>query len=480
MQTATPKVFISYSWSSDTHKQRVLDWANRLIEDGIDVIIDQYDLNEGDDIYEFMESMVLDNSVTHVLVISDKTYADKANKRTSGVGTESQIISQEIYSKTKNSKFIPIACEFDESNNAYFPAFIKSRLYIDFTSDERVNENWERLVRILYGKPELEKPSLGKPPLYITNYSKTPAGPAEGKLSQLKMALNKDTPNKDLLRTDFLETCYKHIDQLRLRVKPEVENIVEKLYNDYRVLVQIRDQIIDWYYIEGRTSSENVLSDIITEVLQHLLSYKYRPIGINGWNENWYESHKTFVYEIFLYIVAASIKMKLYKVLHNIYTKNYMLPESEQSREYYYEKYDIFYHSSDVFQTSLSDTTKYLSPTAELVKRNANRDDTTFKQIQQADLLCFFMGLARKYNNWYPQTVIYATYGEVFEFFLKQTFRDECHAICTISGINFPDVLRSCVTEEFNNINLNGWHRDFRNPKELANYMKIDAIGTID
>ncbi|MGC2696487.1 MAG: SEFIR domain-containing protein [Candidatus Angelobacter sp.] len=37
-----PKVFISYSHDSPEHEQSVLAFADRLVDDGIDVILDQY------------------------------------------------------------------------------------------------------------------------------------------------------------------------------------------------------------------------------------------------------------------------------------------------------------------------------------------------------------------------------------------------------------------------------------------------------
>ncbi len=73
----TPKVFISYSWTSQQHQERVREWADRLLSDGVDVILDIYDLQEGQDKNAFMEKMVTDPNVTHVLVICDKGYAEK-------------------------------------------------------------------------------------------------------------------------------------------------------------------------------------------------------------------------------------------------------------------------------------------------------------------------------------------------------------------------------------------------------------------
>ena len=95
----TPKVFISYSWSSSSHQGLVREWAEQLASDGVEIVLDQYDLKEGQDKYAYMERMVTDASVSHVLVISDKQYAQKADARKAGVGTESQIISKEVYEK---------------------------------------------------------------------------------------------------------------------------------------------------------------------------------------------------------------------------------------------------------------------------------------------------------------------------------------------------------------------------------------------
>lgn len=76
-----PKVFISYSWSSPGHQARIRQWAEQLVNDGIDVVLDVWDLKEGDDKYAFMEKMVTDESVTHVLVFSDSEYAAKGGRR---------------------------------------------------------------------------------------------------------------------------------------------------------------------------------------------------------------------------------------------------------------------------------------------------------------------------------------------------------------------------------------------------------------
>ena len=91
-----PRIFISYSWSSPEQEQRVLDIATELVECGIDVVLDKWNLKEGDDADAFMEQMVSDPSIEKVLIVCDKMYSEKSDKRKGGAGTEAQIISRRV------------------------------------------------------------------------------------------------------------------------------------------------------------------------------------------------------------------------------------------------------------------------------------------------------------------------------------------------------------------------------------------------
>lgn len=63
-----PKVFVSYSWTSQEHVDRILAWCEQLVANAIDVEIDRWSLNEGHDKFAYMEKMVSDSSITHVLI----------------------------------------------------------------------------------------------------------------------------------------------------------------------------------------------------------------------------------------------------------------------------------------------------------------------------------------------------------------------------------------------------------------------------
>ncbi len=271
-----------------------------MLADGIDIVLDCYDLQEGHDKFAFMEKMVTDKSVSHVLVFCDKHYAEKADSRKSGVGAESQIISSEIYNRVEQSKFIPIICESSDSGGPHLPAFLKSAVYIDFTSPELVNRNWERLIRLLFGKPSRVKPSLGKPPAYIKDNSEQHSISAEFKFPSLKQAILEQKPNVSFYRSDFLDACFEYADSLRVREEPKTESLGEKIITDFGKLRHIRNLLVDWVLLEASSGKNGEFQDELVPFLERLRELKSVPTGVELWNPELYAGHTVFVYEMFL------------------------------------------------------------------------------------------------------------------------------------------------------------------------------------
>ena len=58
MTLQQPKVFISYSWDSESHKEWVKRLTDSLIENGVDAHLDQYDLDLGDRLPKYMENQI--------------------------------------------------------------------------------------------------------------------------------------------------------------------------------------------------------------------------------------------------------------------------------------------------------------------------------------------------------------------------------------------------------------------------------------
>lgn len=447
-QKGPPKVFISYSWTSPAFQNQIRTWAERLAADGIEILLDQFDLREGQDKYVYMEKMVTDPQVTHVLMFSDRRYTEKANKREAGVGTESQIISKEIYDKVNQSKFVPVVCEIDDEGQPYLPVFASSRIWINFSSEDEVNKNWERLVRHVFGKPLLERPPVGKPPAYIAGDSSAPSSPAAGKFAIFKNAYLVGQKGVRTYRRDFLESCFSYIDELRPRDRAEIaqSEIPQRIVDGYRKLVPARNLIVDWVLLEASGEHEKDFEDTLLEFLERLLELAQRPESVSIWSEFWYEPHRLFVYEAFLYVVAALMRARAFKVLHTVLMGSYMLPPQSRGSEKFGTS-DAFYAYTESINPALTtENARYRSQAMELMRRSADRADITFIGLMEADALAHLASFidGRDEFVWYPQSHHYWGYGSSRpQFFIRATQRRHFANLATILGVASGDELRT-------------------------------------
>jgi len=94
-----PRVFISYSHDNDSHAARVLNLANALRNDEIDVIIDQYDPNPVEGWPRWMENNL--DAADFVLMICTPTYYRRVmQKERAGIGLGVQWEGGLIYNWT--------------------------------------------------------------------------------------------------------------------------------------------------------------------------------------------------------------------------------------------------------------------------------------------------------------------------------------------------------------------------------------------
>ena len=449
------------------------------MNDGVDVVLDIWDLKEGDDKYAFMEKMVTDESVTHVLVFSDSEYAAKADARKAGVGTESQIISREVYSKVQQSKFLPVVCEFDDSDEPFLPTFLKSRIWINFSSSEAANENWEQLIRVLYGKPAYAKPSLGQAPTYVTIDASVPANPAGIKFAALKQAIIQEKRGLKIYREDFLEACCAYADSLRIRVRPDVTNMGHRVLEDCGKLKLVRDEIIDWILLESGANPSEEFSESLIWLLERLLELKSRPPEINSWNDVWFEAHRVFVYETFLYTVAALLKTESFNSLRVVLSGHYLLPETEASGSNQFGGFDAFYGHSETLQVLAPEGKKLYSPAAELIKRQADRIDLPFAALMQAELLVLLMAFISEGCRWYPQTLHYSSRTGAFPFFVRAARHRDFQKLAKITGIANGDELRVAVRSGHERHGVDRWHNFWTSDRSFWTSMNMDSLDTL-
>ena len=155
-----PKVFISYSHDSPEHRRWVSELGTKLRRNGIDAILDQWDLGPGDDVTQFMERGIRDSD--RVLVICTDRYVRQANAGKGGVGYERQIVTAQLIQNLGTNKFIPIIRQ--ASGEEKTPTFLVTRMYVDLRDESQFEMEFDKLLRELHQAPIIQKPSLGKNP----------------------------------------------------------------------------------------------------------------------------------------------------------------------------------------------------------------------------------------------------------------------------------------------------------------------------
>ena len=128
--------------------------ATKLVDKGVDVILDQWDLGLGDDVPKFMERAV--SEADRVLMICTEAYVRKADDGKGGVGYEAMIVTGELVKDLGTAKFIPIVRQSGEPKTR--PRCVGTRLYVDLSEDANFEENFDLLLREIHDAPKLAKP----------------------------------------------------------------------------------------------------------------------------------------------------------------------------------------------------------------------------------------------------------------------------------------------------------------------------------
>ena len=297
-RTKTYKVFISYCWSNPEHEKWVYNLAERLMNDGIEVKYDKWDLKEGQDKNVFMESMVTDETIDKVLVICNKEYKSKADNREGGVGTETQIITSELYNKIEQTKFIPIIAEKGEQFDTHMPVYIKSRIGIDLSNNESYEDEYEKLLRAITERPKFRKPKLGNLPTYLfeeesSNYK------TRSIVASFKNNLYRNSQQAISLANDFINEFVVAIGNFQLERENLTEPHDEIIYNQIHEMRKLRDDYIE--FIDNWSDNKELFDiDKIIKLFEDLYNYtEYR--GTKSFIDIQTDHYRFFIMELFLY-----------------------------------------------------------------------------------------------------------------------------------------------------------------------------------
>jgi len=481
--TENPKVFISYSWTSPQHEQWVLEFAERLSGDGVVVVLDKWDLKEGQDKHVFMEQMVNDKTVNKVLVVCDSVYQSKADNRKGGVGTETQLISKEIYENTGQEKFIPIIREHDTQGKPYIPHYMASRIYIDLSSDEIFEENYQKLVRNLYNKPLLKKPHLGTPPAYITEETATTLKTSH-KVAEIRSALLNDRRSAGGLIQDYLDIFLSSLEEFQLQGGSA--DFDDRILESLEKMTPLRDDFIDFvstiFKYQERVDLENLRT-----FLEKLLSFSFLHENSQSFTEVDSDNYRFFSYELVLYLIAVLIKQSKYDEAAFFINAPYFF-RSRNSSELAHLGIEIF----NRYLPSLDETRnkrlnlRRVSVTADQIKARANRKDINFNDLIQADLVIYYITELRTGGRpWFPRTSVFNSRGYGIEIFERLVSLQHFEKIKKLFNVKTVEELKKMIAlylERIQEQEQQGRRRSVSWDYEMHPLEKVlnpDKIGTV-
>lgn len=472
------KVFISYSWAVQA---RVVELAERLIANGIDVILDVWDLKPGHDKYAFMEQSVNDPSVNKVLIICDKTYTAKADARQGGVGDETVIISPEIYGRMNQEKFIPIAFEVDDTGKAYIPHYLKSRIYFDLsTEDDRYEVEYEKLLRNIYDMPQFKKPALGKRPEWLEPDAVN-LSPIRDVIKQIRGYTGGQPTKADYLLRHaadlFVETAKEFVlpDD-----KPEDEGLLLAIDQTKGY----RDAFLD--FCESIFYSNLPFAPTVCTLFERLYNalHTRRPDPQGGIISE--ELYDFMLWELFICTTALLLHLERYGELHDMLIHTYFL--NRDSYNDYAEENHYFRFRKHSRMIEEQCKPKSAQPNLHTLQGNIlvqreRKPVLTKESISNADLVLYQMGQPlgledNMWNYWFPTAYCYHK-GEQ-EFWRRMKSEEHCRKIMPLFGVSTIEELKEKVKQSPLNGKMRYSGDYFERALGIRDSIKVEDIASLN
>ncbi|MBI4962490.1 MAG: toll/interleukin-1 receptor domain-containing protein [Desulfomonile tiedjei] len=475
---ADPKLFVSYSWSSPDHEAWVLRLSTELRESGVDVILDKWDLKEGQDTYAFMEKMVTDPDVQKVVMVCDKLYAEKADVRRGGVGTETQIISKEVYDKADQTKFVALLLEVDEEGKPYLPIYYKSRRYIDFHNAEQYSESFEELLRWVYDQPLHVKPELGTKPSFLDR----PDMVSLGTSVKFKRALDAITTGKPYASgalSEYFESTASALE--KLRITDTQGNIDDKVVESIELFIPHRNEIAQIFLTLARYENSKESIPLVHAFFESLIPYLHPPAGTNRWAERDYDNFKFIIHELFLYCIAAFLKYERFETVKYL-VENLYLDEAEP--DYGREAmtgFPVFWqHLESLDERNRRLQLQRASLHADfLLERNAGSGIDKVELMQADFVLLLRAGLDVLRQNgvqlWWPSILLYKVgKSSPFRLFARSESAAYFSKFGAVIGIdNREEIVPLLAAYETKKLDLPQWRHMPSRVKEWMNFERL-------
>lgn len=480
MRNNTPQVFISYCRQPEENLIRTQQLAERLARNGVYVVIDLWDLKDGQDKNAYMESMVTDPTMDKVLMVCNKDYVEKADRRKGGVGAESTIISAELYESMEQDKFIPVIFDKDEKGKAYVPVFAKSRIYIDLSGDN-YDEGFDQLLRDIYGKPKFNRPPLGEMPTYLKadtpSYLKT-----AGMVDAIQNAISRESKRTLTIIDNYLETFLNAVPEYRVmatRAFPNKE-IVEVVENGINSIQVLKNDFIS--FMSATAKTEYCTSELFIDFFERLLqSYEDYDIELlEGSDQQSYlnDIFRFFNYELFLSFVVVMVSNNRFDVVSDIVRTTFCIVSPRrfiQAESRTYRRFQCYIGTLNRIKHDITNSNR-VSISADQIRQYATI--LKFEDLIKADILLYYLSLIVPGDSyfdtyWYPDLSVYNRDAEIYPRLASKRYFEKFKRLFNVNDVDSLKKIIASVQEP--NIR-DGYHRI----PSIAQGLSLDKIASMN
>jgi len=473
-----PRVFITYSWTNKAHELWVEELYRRLQNDGVEVTFDKIDLKLGTDKYAFMESMVSSDEIDRVIIVVDEMYAKKADEKKGGVGTETQIISPEIYNSVSENKFIPLVLARDENGNAILPIYLKPRMYIDFSDTTRFAKSYDELLRELYNQQEIKKAPLGEPPEYLFKQTSI-----SNELRFIDYDMDRgNNISIEVKFKNYLDVVYDELAKHQLSFIERDPMVYGSLiFESISSMNPLKNHFVEFYF-KIMESKPDISLDSVLDFLERLPQLLELPRPGTSMKIN-SDNFSFIIHEIFLSIISIHLKLEQYASVRVILKSNFQVSDDYGNKLFRFSKFHGYISSIDRYYLNLI-RKKIKYPFAHLLLSRLNKkiDASTFRN---ADAFCFYFTNLENLDieemnlklRWVAITCEdpFTRYCTLFDRMqLKRKFNKLKH----LFGVENVNELKTLIERYKSNVNTNGNY--YRNMAYLHELIDVNKIATLE
>lgn len=467
VESERPRLFVSYSWTDQSHIDWVIQLATDLRNLGVEAIIDRWHLREGQDAHSFMESMVRSGDVTKAILVCDRKYVERANRREGGVGAESQIVTSTIFADVGQTKFVAIVKDSNDDGSPTLPNFLTSRIFIDFRIDELYADRLQQLVRWAFDKPLYREPEVGPRPAFLdeqVNFEPV-------RLTPLAGVGHNSSNTHSLVR--FLEEVTRKKSDFNVEMN-EGEPNDETIYKNMLSLTPIISQIVNEL---SQVLIDREMTDIEIDVALDYLSSIFNNYekGPTSWSS---DATKFFGQFILTTAVGRIVRYRRFDTARTLLASKVlkmnhggMTAETKSLG-----RLNSYIESLEARNSRLK--ANRASIHSDLIREVCDLCKIDFAEYMQADLILYFSEASRG-GRWWPDSLLYATDSHgAFPWFAKAIEPRLRHDLMSLIGVQDKASLERLIASiDSGSIQVIRWRNAFStvDTKALANLTEILA-----